>query len=50
MLVLHVLEATVPPPPRYPHIHALLFSVFSAANLGVLLLYSNAKQLVTRLD
>ena len=33
MLVLHALEATVPPPARYPDLYPALFSLFGAANL-----------------
>lgn len=44
MVVIHVLELTVPPPSRYPHLYPLLFSVFSAGNLGVLLVYMNMTQ------
>jgi alpha-1,3-glucosyltransferase len=33
--VLHVLEAAVPPPPRYPDLYPALFSLFGAMNLTV---------------
>lgn len=33
MVVLHLLEALVPPPPRYPDIYPALFSIFGACNL-----------------
>ncbi|GAB5035358.1 dolichyl pyrophosphate man9 c2 alpha-glucosyltransferase-like, partial [Nannochloropsis oceanica] len=48
MLLLHLLAASLPPPPRYPHLWPLLFSVFSAACLGVLLLYMNIRQWLVR--
>lgn len=46
MAVIHVLELTVPAPPRYPHIYPLLFSVYSAVQLGLLLVYMNLRQLL----
>jgi hypothetical protein len=49
MATIHVLHVMVPPPPNYPHIYPLLFSVYSAVNLGLLLLYMNARQLRLRL-
>ena len=35
MVVLHVLEIFLKPPPRYPDLYPALFSIFSAANLCI---------------
>jgi len=48
MLLLHLAAASFPPPARYPHLFSLLFSVFSALCLGVLLVYMNVRQWLVR--
>jgi len=32
MIVLHIAEATVPPPARYPDLYPALFAIFGAGN------------------
>lgn len=34
MLALHVLEATVPPPTRYPDLHSVAFAAYSCVHFG----------------
>lgn len=40
MFVLHAAEALVPPPARLPHLYPALFSLYGAANLTALFLYT----------
>jgi len=48
MLLLHLAAASFPPPAHYPHLFSLLFSVFSALCLGLLLVYINVRQWLVR--
>ena len=40
MVALHAAEALVPPPARFPHLYPALFSLYGAANLAALFLYT----------
>lgn len=45
MIVLHVAEAYVPPPVRYPDLYPALFAMFSAANFSLAYLYCTSQLL-----
>ena len=48
MAALHVLEAAVPPPPRYPDLYPALFSLFGAVNLTAVYIVGVFKQWLER--
>jgi predicted nucleotidyltransferase len=40
MMILHILEANIPPPSRYPDFYPALFAIYSAGNFLLAYLYS----------